>query len=91
MQPRIVPAARIIVPYDARRAASATLCPSRTAICVTDAGTYTDPAHSPMIETKTSSELTMVRRAYVAEKSMRNAWRIDGRVCPSHRADSCTP
>ena len=63
------PAARIIVPYEASRAASAAVCPARSAICVTEAGTYTDPAHNPMMETKTSSALTMVRRAYAAENT----------------------
>jgi len=37
--PRIVPADSSIVPYDARRTASAPAWPSRTAICVTEAGT----------------------------------------------------
>ena len=50
-QPRIVPVERIIVPYDARRAARIAGTPPRSAICVTAAGTYTDPAHKPMIDT----------------------------------------
>ena len=38
-QPRIVPAESTIVPYDARRAASAAVKPSRSAISRTDVGT----------------------------------------------------
>ena len=94
--PSIVPAESSIVPYDARRAASCAAYPSRRAICVTDAGTYTEPAHSPMIETKRYTEFSTVRRLYMGENSFRNAAVIVGRLLWSstracQRADSCTP
>src|SRR5436190_3631215 len=62
-QPRIVPAESTIVPYDARRAAFAEVKPSRSAISRTDVGTYTEPAHKPMIETRRNSALRIVFRA----------------------------
>ena len=60
----LVPADSTIVPYDARRDASARSKPSRIASRVTDAGTYTELAHNPTIETRRYSELRIVRRAY---------------------------
>src|ERR1051326_2378917 len=50
-QPRIVPAESSIVPYDASDPALAAVRPVRSAISRTDVGTYTDPAHNPMIDT----------------------------------------
>ncbi len=44
----MVPMDKIAVPRDAARAAAA---PSRLAMAITAVGTYTDPAHNPVIET----------------------------------------
>ncbi len=63
MHPRIVPVDSSIVAYDASRAASAGAYPWRIAICVTDVGTYTVPAHRPTIDTSRNAEFSSVRRA----------------------------
>jgi hypothetical protein len=62
-QPRIVPVESTIVPADASLAAPGIVWPSRSAISRTDAGTYTDPAHRPTIDTSSNAELIHVRRA----------------------------
>src|SRR5207253_10336424 len=82
------------VPNAPRRAASAAVRPSRSTIWVTDVGTYTDPAHSPTIDTSRYKELSHVRRAYLGENSFAKADRIVGRVTSRfscHTFDSWTP
>src|ERR1700722_19756077 len=75
-QPRIVPVARSIVAHDAIRAACAVSYPSRTATCVTAPGTYTEPAHRPIMEIKTNRQLNSVRLRYSGEKSATNESRV---------------
>src|SRR5581483_3881711 len=91
-QPAMVPTDSTIVPYDANRAASAAAKPSRPAICVTDAGTYTDPAHNPTIDTSRYSAFSHVRRAYSGVNSLAKAVSTDGRsrLRRSHVVDSWT-
>src|SRR3954466_1004525 len=70
-QPRMVPHASSIVAYEA-------ICaPLLFARKRTDDGTYTDPAHSPTIEMKSSAEFTSVRRRYSGENSAGNESRAD--------------
>src|SRR5689334_18980023 len=78
-QPRIVPVDSSIVAYDAIRAVDVAGYPDRRATCVTDAGTYTVPAHSPMIETSSSAELIQVRPAYTDVNSLPKASTTPGR------------
>src|SRR5258707_1900262 len=84
-----------MVPYDASRAASAPANPSRRAISRTEVGTYTDPAHSPMIDTSRYSELSTVLRAYPGAKILANASVMAGRRLSLTRlvqaVDSLTP
>ena len=51
-----------MVAHDASRAASAAGLPSRAAICDTAPGTYTDPAHSPIIAISRNNAFSSVRR-----------------------------
>src|SRR5216683_6900814 len=89
MHPSIVPIERMTVASDAARVVSAALNPAFAARCVTDAGTYTDPAHKPTIDTRRYAELSSVRRRYSFENSS-----IKGRVADlagRQRAGSRTP
>src|SRR2546428_13710822 len=79
-----------MVAREASRAAGAGAKPARAARCVTAAGTYTDPAQSPMIDTSRYAQLSTVRRRKAGGKRARKARPIVHRpptspVRPFHR------
>ena len=58
-----------MVAYDARRAPSTVLMPDCAARKVTEEGTYTDPAHSPIMDTSRNAAFSSVRLRYSSPKS----------------------
>src|ERR1700680_4088464 len=87
--PRTVPMDKRIVPNDASRAAPCAFDPAFPARNVSGAGEYTEPAHSPMMETSRYDEFRRVRRRYSGENSIAMALRVDS--AGLQRAGSCTP
>ena len=77
------------------RAPAGAARPAWAARWMTEAGTYTDPAHNPMIETSRYAELRSVRRRYGGAKIERKARPIvqsaRSRTLLCHRAGSRTP
>src|ERR1700686_3051503 len=67
-QPNIVPMERMAVPMEALFDACATDMPAFFARVIIAVGSYTAPAHRPMIATVSNAALTTVFRRYFGEK-----------------------
>src|SRR5579864_9691590 len=95
MQPRIVATDSSMVASETTWAMFNPVILFRLIMSVIAAGTYTDPAHNPMIETSTYSEFAIVRLRYSAENKTASGRTID-HVCTtcalfSQRFGSFTP
>src|SRR4029077_19215753 len=95
MHPRIVVTERSIVPSEINGTVCAAGTFSRAAISLIAAGTYTDPAHNPMIDTRTYTAFNNVRCRYSLENKIFKGWPTDQFfICSAllrHRAESVTP
>ena len=90
-QPRIVPIDRIPVPIETMRAADGASIPAFFASCVMAAGSYTAPAHRPMIATVSRLALTRVRLRYTGPRiSASGCARFASGSCAFHRCGSLT-
>ena len=83
--PRIVPSESTPVPIETIRAAPAAFIPALFASVVIAAGSYTAPAHRPMIATESSAAFTIVRLPVRSAKISRRA---DAISAPRTRAPS---
>src|SRR5579863_8595273 len=87
--PKIVATERRMVAYEDRRVISMEARPCLAPRKATAEGTYAEPAHNPLIETKRYSALRYVLRRNVGENNMAIARRADSGGF--QRAGSCTP
>src|ERR1700687_2845016 len=71
-QPNIVPMERMAVPMEAVFDACTTDMPAFFASVIMAGGSYTAPAHRPMIATVSNAAFTMVFRRYFAAKISAN-------------------
>ena len=91
MQPRIVPIDSTPVPSDTIFAAAGADMPAFFASVVIAAGSYTAPAHSPMIATVSSVAFTIVRLRYAGPKiSASGCARFASASCAFQRSGSFT-